>query len=246
MTGELDVRYGLFEWATVEVSLPLTRNEMRNATVTTVYNTSSVFISDLAFRGLFDLLSVDSYRLTASVGGTVPFGRVSKRGRNAANTANEVPPFIMQGGSGTFDVLIGGTFQAQNETSSIGGEVNAVMRTANNRKGCRLGDEFNCSVWGAYNVSEWLSVSIRGLFERQGDISGTEAQTDGTVNPIANPFFQGGDRFWVPFGVNLYLREGRAAGHRLSLELYYPAHENLNGPQMSVESKLVASWQTVF
>jgi hypothetical protein len=46
--------------------------------------------------------------------------------------------------------------------------------------------------------------------------------------------------------MNLYLRDGRAAGHRLSIEFYYPVHEDLNGPQMSVDRSLIISWQTTF
>ena len=46
--------------------------------------------------------------------------------------------------------------------------------------------------------------------------------------------------------MNLYFRDGMAAGHRLSIEYYYPIHEDLNGPQMSISRTLVVSWQTVF
>ena len=101
-------------------------------------------------------------------------------------------------------------------------------------------------MWGAYNVTDWVSFSLRGLFEHQGDIKGSDSRMDGSVDPLANPFAQGGERVLIPFGVNLYLREGRAAGNRLSIEYYYPVHEDLNGPQMSVDQTLVISWQTVF
>jgi hypothetical protein len=63
---------------------------------------------------------------------------------------------------------------------------------------------------------------------------------------MAKPFAQGGERVVIPFGINLYLREGAAAGHRPSIEFYYAVHEDLNGPQMSIDRSLVVSWQTVF
>jgi hypothetical protein len=245
VSGEFDVRYGVTDWITAEVSVPVTKNEMINLTDLGAYQTSTQFIGDVAIRGLVDLLNMEEYRLSATLGATLPTGKIGKKGTRS-NGLRGVLPYTMQGGSRSFDILAGGTFQAQNEASSIGAQVNTVMRVHSNSKGYRLGDEFSLSVWGAYNISEWMSFSIRGLFERQGDISGFDTRVDAVNNPLGSPLAQGGDRFFIPFGVNLYLREGRAAGHRLSLELYYPAHENMTGTQMSVDRKLVISWQSVF
>jgi len=91
-----------------------------------------------------------------------------------------------------------------------------------------------------------VSFSIRGVFENQAEIKGSEARTDGSADSLANPFAQGGERVLIPLGMNLYFRDGMAAEHRLSIEFYYPIHEDLNGPQMSISRTLVVSWQTVF
>ena len=243
-TGELDVRFGLGV-ATVEFSVPWVRNQMLNETDTGFFESSSEFIGDLSFRGLFDLLERDQYRLSVTLGATVPTGKVSKRG-TTATLVRGVLPFTMQGGSGSPDILAGGTFLVQNEVASVGAQVNSVIRVKNNNKGYRLGDEFSFSVWGAYSITDWVSFSLRGIFENQSDVSGSDPRTDGAADPLANPFAQGGERVLVPLGINLYLRNGTAAGHRLSLEFYYPVHEDLNGPQMSAHRTLVASWQTVF
>ena len=175
----------------------------------------------------------------------MPTGKISKRG-TTSTLPRGVLPFAMQGGSGRPDILAGGTFQVQNDIASIGAQANSVIRFKNNKKGYRLGDQFSFSVWGAYNLSDWVSVSLRGLYEQQSDIAGSDPRTDGAADPLANPFAQGGERVTVPIGLNLYLRDGIAAGHRLSIEFYYPVHEDLNGPQMSAHRTLVASWQTVF
>ena len=163
-----------------------------------------------------------------------------------ASGVQGVLPYTMQGGSGTPDILVGGTFQVQNEVASMGAQINSVIHIMHNNRRYRLGDAYDITVWGAYNVTDWVSFSLRGLFEHQGDIKGSDSRMDGSVDPLANPFAQGGERVLIPFGVNLYLREGRAAGNRLSIEYYYPVHEDLNGPQMSVDQTLVISWQTVF
>ena len=243
--AELDVRYGLTDDFTVEVSLPFLSNKLLQVTDLVFFESSSKVLGDVSIRMLADLLEMDEYRLSVNLGATVPTGKLGKRGVTA--TSNQaVLPFLMQGGSGSVDILAGGTFIVQNEFASVGAQVNSVIRAEDGRKGYRLGDQFAFSLWGAYNVTEWISFSIRGLYETQATVTGSESRTDGSVDPLANPFAQGGERVIVPFGINLYIREGRAAGHRLSIEFYYPVHEDLNGPQMSVDRNMVVSWQTVF
>ena len=225
--------------------MPWVRNEILNETATGFFDSQSEFIGDISLRGLFDILERDEYRLNLTLGATVPTGKISKRGTTATLTRG-VLPFAMQGGSGSPDILASGTFQVQNDIASIGAQINSVIRFKNNNKGYRLGDQFSFSVWGAYNLSDWVSVSLRGLFENQSDVAGSDPRTDGSVDPLANPFAQGGERVTVPIGLNLYFRDGVAAGHRISVEFYYPVHEDLNGPQMSAHRTLVASWQTSF
>ena len=244
-TGEVDVRLGFTNFVTLEGSIPWVRNQMLNTTDTGFFETSSQFIGDLRLRGLFELLDMDGYRLSLTLGATVPTGKISKMGLTATGVPG-VLPYTMQGGSGSPDILAGGTFQVQNEVASVGAQINSVIRVVDNRRGYRLGDEFDFTVWGAYNVTDWVSFSIRGVFENQSEIKGSDLRTDGSVDPLANPFAQGGERVFIPIGMNLYLRDGMAAGHRLSIEYYYPVHEDLNGPQMSVSRALVVSWQTVF
>ena len=243
-TGEVDVRLGL-GIATVEASMPWVRNEILNETDTGFFQSSSQFLGDVSLRGLFDLLKLDAYRLNLTLGASVPTGKIGKKGATATDPRG-VLPFPMQGGSGSVDILAGGTFQVQNEVASVGAQINSVIRVEDNNQGYRLGDEFSFSVWGAYNLTEWVSFFLRGIYEDRAEIQGFESRTDGAADPLANPFAQGGERVVVPIGLNLYLRDGRAAGHRLSLEFYYPVHEDLNGPQLSAHRTLVASWQTVF
>ncbi len=244
-TAELDLRIGLFGWATLQASMPVTKAEMLNTTDAVLYQTSSETYGDVSIRGLFSLLEMDEYRLSLTLGGTIPTGKLKKSDQGASGAA-EILPYVMQGGSGTFDVLAGLTFLNQNEVASVGAQGDAVIRVMDNRRGYRLGNEYSFTGWGAYNLSDWVAVSMRGLYETWGDVIGSDPGTDGTSDPSANPFAQGGERFQIPFGISFFLREGPAAGHRLLFEWYYIIHEDLNGPQLSAERSLVISWQTFF
>ena len=217
---------------------------MLSETDTGFFQSSSQFIGDLSFRGLFELLNMDGYRLSLTLGATAPTGRLSETGLTATGIQG-ILLYTMQGGSGSPDILAGGTFQVQNEVASVGVQINSVIRIMHNRRRYRLGDEFDFTVWGAYNISDWVSFSMRGSFEHWGSIDGSDSQTNRAEDPLANPFAQGGERIVIPFGINIFLREGRANGHRLSLEYHYLIHEDLNGPQISMERALVISWQTL-
>ena len=137
-TGELDVRFGLdlttLDLTTVEVSVPWVRNEILNETATGFFESQPEFIGDISLRGSFDILERDEYRLNLTLGATLPTGKISKRGTTATLTRG-VLPFTMQGGSGSLDILAGGTFQVQNDIASIGAQANSVIRFDNNNKG---------------------------------------------------------------------------------------------------------------
>ena len=141
--GEIDLRLGL-GIGTVEVSMPWVRNEMLNETSAVFYQSSSEVLGDVSVRGLFDVLETDEYRLSFALGATVPTGKIGKKGTTATLTRG-VLPYAMQGGSGAVDILAGGTFLVQNEVSSIGAQINYVIRVVDNNKDYRPGDEFQFS-----------------------------------------------------------------------------------------------------
>ena len=244
-TAEVEVRLGLFGFVTLEGSMPFTRPERFSTTDAAFFETSSKTYGDVSVRGLFDVLEMDGYRVSLALGATIPTGKFKKRDTTPF-AAREILPYAMQGGSGTFDVLASMTFLTQNEVASVGAQINTVTRVRDNRRGYRLGNEYSFSVWGAHNLSDWMSVSLGGLYETWGEVRGSEPGTDGTIDPGANSFAQGGERVQIPFGVNLFFRNGPFIRHRLLFEWYYPVHQDLNGPQLSTERTLVVSWQTFF
>lgn len=244
---ELEFRFGLTDDITFVASMPFIQSTMLNETVDVFFETDSDDIGDLQLNWLFDVFEVDDYRMLLKLGATVPLGETNDRDRTPfSGTGRDVLPFSMQSGSGSPDILAGMTFLKQNEVGTFGAQANTVLRVVDNDRGYRLGDRFDASFWGAYNLNDWLGLSVRALFETWGDVQGFEPETDGVLDPSANPFTQGGERWWIPFGVNLYFQEGAVVGHRISFEWYYSIHEDLHGPQLSVDQRIVASWQLVF
>ena len=243
--AEVEFRWGVANWLTLAWSMPGARAEMFSATDAVFFETTSETIGDIKIRGLVDLLAMDDYRMSLTLGGTIPTGQTSRSGATPFTPSGTLP-FAMQGGSGTYDLLAGMTFLTQNDLASLGAQFNSVIRMFTNSRGYRLGDEFEFSVWGGYQLNDWVSLSMRGLYQTWGDVTGSDPGTDGTIDPGANSFAQGGERIFLPFGINLMFREGPIAGNRLSLEWYYPIHQELHGPQLSAHRTLVMSWQYHF
>lgn len=242
---ELELRYGLSDMFTVSVSMPFVFNNMLSLTEgNEFFETTSNDIGDLSLRVLIDLFEFDQYRMHVLLGATVPTGQTLDRDETPSGL--DVLPFPMQTGAGRPDILGGLAFMTQNEVASVGAQANVVIRAFDNDRGYRLGDRFEFTVWGAHKLSDWLSVSARGLFESVGETEGFEPLTDGNADPSANPFAQGGERFYIPIGLNLYFQEGLARNHRISFEWYYSVHEDLNGPQLSADKTVVFSWQLAF
>ena len=245
---EVEVRFGLDDDVTLEIAIPFVMNSMVSITEDDVFfETRSNDIGDLSARLLFDLLEMDEYRMHLMVGATVPTGGISDQDETPLDGgATQVLPFPMQTGVGHVDILGGLSFAKQNEVASFGAQANVTLRSMDNSRDYRLGDQFEFTAWGAYNISNWLSFSARGLYQSLGPTEGFDSRTDGEADPSANSLAQGGERVYIPFGFNLYFQEGAAGGSRLSVEYYYPVHEDLNGPQLSASGSVVASWQVVF
>ncbi|MCH8242263.1 MAG: hypothetical protein IH897_06590, partial [Planctomycetes bacterium] len=177
-TSELDIRFGLTDFLTLEGSMPFIQNEALKETDLAFFETRSNVLGDVSIRGLFDLLEMDEYRLSLTLGATVPTGKLGKRGFTAVGVRG-VLPFTMQGGSGSPDILAGGTFQVQNDVASVGVQFNSVIRFMDNWADYRLGNRYDVSIWGAYNLSDWISFSLRGFFEHWNRITGFESRTNG-------------------------------------------------------------------
>ena len=245
---ELELRWGLSDNFTVSVSMPFVITNMLSLTEDDeFFQTTASDIGDLSVRFLIDLFEIDQYRMHVMLGATAPTGENLVRDQTpSSGTGEDVLPFPMQTGTGHPDILGGLTFITQNDVASVGAQANIAIRSVNNDSGYRLGDRFEFTAWGAYKFNDWLSVSARALYETVGETEGDEPLTDGVEDPSANPFAQGGERVYIPFGVNLYFRDGLVKGHRIAFEWYYPVHEDLNGPQLSADQTLVTSWQIVF
>jgi len=246
---EVELRYGLTDNLSLSGVVPFRFKEMTNLTDdgATFFLTDSKDLGDVEVRALYDLFEVGEYRGHLSLGMSFPTGEIRDRDLTPLSFPQVTRlPFAMQNGSGSWDILSALGFSAQNEVATVGAQGEAVIRIGENPRHYQLGNRFSGSAWASYMLNDWLSASARLHVESWEDIDGSEPDTDPTADLSADPFLTGGSRTYLPFGINILLREGPLAGVRMAVEWQYVISEDLHGPQLSQDSGLIIGWQYEF
>ena len=109
-----------------------------------------------------------------------------------------------------------------------------------------MGDLFQATAWGSYNLTHWLTASLRGVYTLQG---GIEGQYNGLINqfgPMDYPSNYGGKYWDVGFGSSAVVPSGDLAGNRVSVEWLQPVEDNVNGYQLERNGALAATWSLAF
>ena len=153
----------------------------------------------------------------------------------------------MQLGSGTWDFKPSITYTGKLDKFSWGAQINGTVRLeGNNESGFAFGDIFQSTAWGSYNVLDWLSASVRGVYTLQGTVRGEYNGTFNKLGPVDYPSNYGG-RYWdVGFGLNAFVPTGDLQGNNLSFEWLQPVSDDVNGYQLPRTGALAATWSYAF
>ncbi len=155
-------------------------------------------------------------------------------------------PYPMQTGSGTWNVLPGLTYLGQRDHLSWGAQAIGTLRLGENDRGYSLGNQLNGTSWVAYRWNHWWSTSLRLAGSTVGTVDGRDEELNPMMVTTADPNNFGGQQLTGLLGVNFYVHEGYLYNHRLAVEAGVPLYQNLNGPQMAVQSVLTLGWQWAF
>ena len=209
------------------------------------FTTESSSFGDVKLSTLYGLLNKNKSTLHLTTGISLPLGSITQRDATPMGD-NQKLPYPMQIGSGTFDFLPGLTFQNQADRISWGAQLTGNIRLGENGEGYRLGNSAKITSWASYKLCDWASFSARLVGKTMGDISGMDDDLNPMIVQTADPENHGGSILDSVYGMNLYIRDGLLKGHRIGLEYQLPLYQNLNGPQLSVESGMTIGWQYAF
>ncbi len=270
----LDIMYAPTDWLNLmlmpqfmdmDMNQRLLTGVTYDATLDHLHGHQTGGVGDTGLYALFKLFDQTGHHFHAGLGVSAPTGDVDIKLRRMHGKDEGFIHYGMQLGSGTWDFKPSLTYTGNLDKWAWGAQLSGTVRLEDqNASGYALGDIFQSTAWGSYNLTHWLSASVRGVYTEQGQINGAFNPTPGVVdnrqvknvnpgsksNPSVGPMDYAdsyGGRYWdVGFGVSAAVPDGAFAGHRFSVEWLQPVEDDVNGYQLEREGALSASWSLMF
>ena len=197
-------------------------------------------IGDTSVTALVKVLDKEGHHVHAGVGMSAPTGSIQQM------TGDISQSYGMQTGSGTWDFKPSLTYTGQKSDWGWGAQFSGIKRLGRNKNGYAFGDVFEATGWGSYQVLDWLSASVRGVYTMQGSIQGQTSLPHLTSSTVDYPANYGGRFVDVGFGLNASFHQGQFTNHSLSVEWLQPVSTNFNGYQLDRIGALSVSWNYSF
>ncbi len=248
----LDFMYAPTDWLNLMLMPQLVSMKMHmNQSLTGVPDTvmpmdgmvmSSNNLGDTIITALVKALDEDGHHVHVGVGVSAPTGNDNIKIGGSAYSQD----YGMQTGSGTWDFKPSLTYTGQSDDWGWGAQFSGVKRMQTNKYGYALGNIFQATAWGSYQIFDWLSASIRGVYTQQNSIQGqtSHAMLDTSSTNYTSNY--GGRFVDAGIGLNAYFHEGQFAGHNLSFEWLQPVSTDFNGYQLDRSGALSVSWNYAF
>ncbi|MEW4467292.1 transporter [Parasphingorhabdus sp. JC815] len=254
--------YAPTDWITLLAMGNYVEKEMEHTTfahaagthIQGTFSTNPKGLGDITLGGIFPIFGVadrkgeDQHELNVRAAVSIPTGSTTKTAKILTPMGMEPTiriPYMMQSGSGTWDLKPSVTYKSWHGAIGMGSQYSGTIRTGTNDQGYRFGDVHELTTWVSYRPAQWISLSGRVMGRSTGKVQGIDPMIMGPVQ-TANPDFQGGERVDIIGGINLVGTHGPLAGHRLGIEVGAPVYQDLNGPQMAGDWMLTIGWQKAF
>lgn len=243
--------YAVNDNLTLMGMLPYIKLSMDHITRTgATFTTEAEGLGDIRVGGLYKFFDQGGQRWHANFGLSIPTGDIDTRDTTPMGP-NSLLPYPMRLGSGTYDVMPGITYLGQSEGAwSWGSQAMATFRIGENDRDYTLGDKFMATGWVSKRLSSSWSAGARLSWSKWENIDGADPDLLVTnpmngidIVPTARTDLRGGRRSDLGVSVNYLVRSGYFKGHRLAIEYSRPIQQNLDGPQLEVDSIFHIGWQ---
>jgi len=202
-------------------------------------------IGDTKLYATYLLLDKKNHQVMLSAGVNLPTGNIRLSGVSSDMMySGQRLPYMMQLGSGTFDILPGVTYILKKNKFNWGTQVTGAIRPSYNSEGYCYGNELTANMWVAYRFLPWLSASARLEGYMIGNMYGRDPNLFEVMEPDSKPTNFGGKRVTSYAGLNIYFK--KLANSRLSFEYGQPVYQNLNGIQLATRAGIYAGWVVSF
>ncbi|MEO0374058.1 MAG: transporter [Cyanobacteria bacterium P01_A01_bin.17] len=255
MTTEMHMfgaMYAPTDELTLMVMAPYVIKSMDHLTrMGTNFTTNSEGFGDIRLSGLYKIFDRSNQRIHFNAGISFPTGSISEKDTTPAGP-NQVLPYPMQTGAGTFNLMPGITYLGQAGNWSWGGQGMGTIRLGRNVQEYRLGNQLSLTAWGARKWSKSISTSLRLKGRILGNNVGEDPRLapgnllEPPLIPTIDPDLRGGSRVDLSVGLNFLAQKGFLKGHRFALEAGLPIFQSLSGPQLENDFTITVGWQKAF
>ncbi len=181
-------------------------------------------IGDTQFGALVALSRRPQLSAHAGLIVSAPTGNATRK-----NADGSYVHYMMQGGSGTWDLNPSFTLHGTTAAFGWGAQASYLFRAQKiNTAGFRFGDRFGATAWLSKPLSGNLSLSSRLVWSSEQAISGHYNGTHSHASPPDRQANYGGQRLEGGLGFNAVLGQRLRIGGEVSTPLY----QNVNGIQL--------------
>lgn len=213
------------------------REQLRDDGVYFITSTSA--LGDIYLDATYNALRTGPYRMDVNVGVVVPLGKSATYAVSPYSMpAEEILPYDMRPGGGSFGMEGALSAEVQNERASLGGKFQFLTYLNENSRDYTLGDRYEANGWAGINLNESFALLAGVRWEKWGNIDGSDTELTPIQmrDPMNDGVFLGGIRASMPFGLTFVGPMGtQIAGHRISFETQYTLHHDYEGPQIGMD-----------
>jgi hypothetical protein len=199
-------------------------------------------IGDTKLHLLYGIVKNTSSQLILGLGGSIPTGSIQMKGlSNDMLYPNERFAYMMQMGTGSFELLPSLTYIKQSNGFAYSFQGSSVMRLNTNNIGYRLGNEYYLNVWGAYNWWNNFSSSIRFEGKLIDAIQGYDKTIYRFNEPSSNTMNYGLKSISTLVGLSYQISKGFFENVKLNFEYGFPIYQYVDGIQNKSKNSLIGS-----
>jgi hypothetical protein len=147
-------------------------------------------------------------------------------------------PYPMQLGSGTYDLIPSVTYETGLGQWNVGGQAQYTYHIDENDNDYTLGDVLEVGIWTKYAVNSSVIIAGRLDYSDEDSIDGRDPKINPAMAPTGDPDAQGGQRLDLTLDVSAIF-----GAHTFGIAYGVPVYQDLNGPQLEVQSIVTFSWQ---
>jgi Protein of unknown function (DUF3570) len=142
------------------------------------HNTETGGVGDTGMYAMVKLFDHPNHHLHGTLGLSAPTGDTAVTYKihedlNSTDMDGGLTHYGMQLGSGTWDFKPSLTYTGKSDAFSWGAQAGGTMRMENrNSSGYALGNILEGSVWGGYDITNWLTGTVRMAYSWQDRIKG--------------------------------------------------------------------------